>query len=155
MTGMAGKVVQFEKIGKVTFSRNRRSKSVKISVKPDKSVLVSFPFYCTSREVAAFVDKNEAWILQQQKKMALRKSKITPESEFNTKQHAVRFLQGDKFDVLTIKKEVKIIVPDFDSDESQSFIEDVLTQIYRFEAKKYCLQNWQNLPQNLGFNTKK
>lgn len=152
---MAGRIVQFEKIGMVTFSRNRRSKSVKISVKPDKSVLVSFPFYCTSREVAAFVDKNEAWILQQQKKMELRKSKITPESEFNTKQHAVRFLQGNKFDVLTIKKDVKITVPDFDSEKSQSFIEDVLTQIYRHEAKKILPQKLDELAVKFGFRYQK
>jgi predicted metal-dependent hydrolase len=152
---MAGKVVQFDKIGVVTFLRNRRSKSVKISVKPDKSVLVSFPYYCTSREVAAFVDKNEQWILQQQKKMELRKNKITIESKINTKQHIVTFFQGRELDVLTIKNEIKITVPDFDSEDSRRFIEDILTQIYRFEAKKILPQKLAELAMEFGFQYQK
>ena len=42
---MTAKVVQFKQIGPVTFIKNRRSKNIKISVKPDQTVRVSFPFY--------------------------------------------------------------------------------------------------------------
>ena len=133
---MAGKAVQFERIGVVTFSRNRRSKSVKISVKPDKSVLVSYPFYCTAREIAAFVDKNEKWILEQQKKMDLRRNKPNVDSEIKTKLHTLRFLQADNFNVSTKESIVTITLPEFDSEKAQHIIEDILTQVYRFEAQK-------------------
>lgn len=152
---MPGKVVQLKSIGTVTFFKNRRSKSIKISVKPDKSVLVSFPVFCTSKEVMAFVQKNETWIGQQQKKMELRKSRIDSNSEINTKLHKVIFSLGKKYDVKTKESVVQITAIDFDSDESQNFIEDILVQIYRYEAKKLLPPRLTKLAERYGFEFQK
>lgn len=152
---MAGKAVQFEKIGVVTFSRNRRSKSIKISVKPDKSVLVSYPFYCTAREIAAFVDKNETWILEQQKKMDLRRNKPNVDSEIKTKLHTIRFVHADNYDVSTKESIVTITLPEFDSGKAQTFIEDILTQVYRFEAKKLLPPRLEELAEEYKFTYNK
>ncbi len=152
---MPGKVVQFEKIRGVTFFRNRRSKSVKISVKPDKSVLVSYPFYCSSREVAAFIDNNESWILAQQKKMEQRRDKLSSDSKIETKLHTVQFLQGNNFDVSTKENRINITVPDFESEKSQKFIEEVLIQIYRVEAKKLLPPKLDKLSSEFGFRYNK
>lgn len=148
---MSGKVVQFKQIGTVSFNKNRRSKNIKISVKPDKSVHVSFPFYCTSKEAMAFVHKNEAWIQQQQDKMELRRIKINANSEIKTKLYRVEFMLGEKYDVKTIKKEVTITVPEFNSVRSQDYIENVITQIYRFEAKKILPARLAELAKKNGF----
>ena len=152
---MSGKVVQFKNIGVVTFSKNRRSKNIKISVKPDKSVLVSFPFYCSSKEVLAFVQNNEEWIWQQQRKMESRRSKIDTNSEIKTKLHQVIFVLGKKYDVETKNNFVRIFVTDFNSDKSQDYIEDILTQIYRFEAKKILPPRLQILAEKYGFKYQK
>lgn len=133
---MSGKTVQLKQIGTVIFSKNRRSKNIKISVKPDKSVLVSFPFYCKSKEVLAFVHKNEAWIQQQQQKMGLRRNKINANSEIDTRLYKIQFVLGEKYNVETKKTLVQVTVVDFSSDKSHNYIEDIITQIYRFEAKK-------------------
>ncbi len=132
---MPNQVVQLKQIGNITFSKNRRSKNIKISVKPDKSVLVSYPFYVSSKEVFAFVVKNELWIRTQQEKMELRKSKIEPNSEVKTKQHNVTFRLGDKNRIVKKGAEVTIVVTNFDEDECQAFIEHYLTEVYRIEAK--------------------
>ena len=55
---MTNKVVQLKQIGKITFSPNKRSKNIKISVKPDTSVLVSYPYFVSNYEVATFFQKN-------------------------------------------------------------------------------------------------
>lgn len=133
---MPGKVVQLKSIGNVTFLKNRRSKNIKISVKPDKSILVSFPFYCTALEAMEFVQSNEVWIKQQQEKMEFRKNIIDTDTKINTKLHEVSFLLADRYDVETQKSEVRIMVKNFDSEDSKNFIEDILVQVYRFEAKK-------------------
>ena len=73
---MSGKVVQYKSIGTVTFLKKKQSKNIKISVKPDMSVLVSYPFYCSSNEANEFVLKNEGWIRKQQKKMKEKRSEI-------------------------------------------------------------------------------
>lgn len=152
---MSGKVVQFKKIGDVTFSKNRRSKNIKISVKPDKSVLVSFPFYCSSKDVLTFVQNNEEWIWQQQRKMESRRNKIDINSDIKTKLHRVTFILGDKYNIDIKKETVKISVTDFNSDRSQDYIEDILTQIYRFEAKKILPPKLQYLAEKYGFQFQK
>ena len=152
---MSSKVVQIKQIGTVTFSKNRRSKNIKISVKPDKSVLVSYPFYCTSKEVLTFVHKNEAWIQQQQQKVGLRRNKINANSKIETKLHLLEFVLAEKYDVSTNKPIVQIKVIDFDSDKSQNYIEDILTQIYRFEAKKLLPSRLSELADEQGFQFQK
>ncbi|MCF6356392.1 MAG: M48 family metallopeptidase [Draconibacterium sp.] len=148
---MSGKVVQFKNIGIVTFSKNRRSKNIKISVKPDKSVLVSFPFYCSSEEVLAFVQNNEEWIWQQQRKMESRRSKIDINSEIKTKLHSVVFILGEDYNIETKNDVIRIIVPDLNSDKSHDYIENILIQIYRFEAKKILPGKLAELAEKHGF----
>ena len=152
---MSGKVVQFKNIGVVTFSKNRRSKNIKISVKPDKSVLVSFPFYCSSKDVLAFVQNNEEWIWQQQRKMESRRSKINTDSEIKTKLHRIEFILGEKYNIETKKDVVRITVTDFNSDKSQDYIEDILIQIYRFEARKLLPPKLTELAEKYGFQYQK
>jgi len=148
---MPGKVVHYKTIGQVTFLQNRRSKNIKISVKPDKTVLVSFPFYCTSKEVIQFLQKNEPWIQQQQRKMELQKTKINAHSKIKTKLHSITFLLGEKNDVKVKGSEVAIAFKDFDSEYSQRFIEDILNQIYRFEAKTILPSRLNDLAKQHGF----
>jgi predicted metal-dependent hydrolase len=152
---MSGKVVQFKQIGIVSFNKNRRSKNIKISVKPDKSVLVSFPFYCTTKEALAFVHKNEAWIQQQQQKMDLRKNKIDTNTKIETKLHQVEFVLGEEYDIETKKTCVKITVVDFSSDKSHDYIENIVTQIYRYEAKKILPPRLTQLSDEHGFKFEK
>jgi len=152
---MPGKVVQFKNIGVVTFSKNRRSKNIKISVKPDKSVLVSFPFYCSSKEVLSFVQNNEEWIWQQQRKMESRRNKFDVNSEIKTKLHRIKFILGENYNIETKKDTIQITVTNFNSDKTQEYIEDILTQIYRFEAKKLLPQKLTELAEKYNFKFQK
>lgn len=149
---MPNKVVHFKSIGPVTFFRNRRSKSIKISVKPDKSVLVSFPFFVSEKEVLTFLARNEAWIQKQQNKaVALRK--VYGESEvIQTKLHQVELCHGKTEDVETIGKVVKIYSPDFNSEKSRIFLENILNQVYRYEARKLLPPRMKELALMNGFS---
>ena len=152
---MAGKVVQFKNIGAVQFNRNKRSKNIKISVKPDKSVLVSFPFYCTTKEAMLFVQKNEKWVLDQQKKMEQRKNKINADSTIKTKLHTVQFVLGEKYNIEPKGSNVLITVKDFETERSQLVIEDLLIQIYRYEAQKILPARLAELAEKYGFRFQK
>jgi predicted metal-dependent hydrolase len=94
MKRMPNKVVQYKSIGQVTFFRNRISKSMKISVKPDKSVLVSFPLFVSIKEATSFLAKHEDWILKQQEK-AVAARKLYPHGlSIQTKMHKVELCPG-------------------------------------------------------------
>jgi len=132
---MTAKVVQFTQIGPVTFVKNRRSKNIKISVKPDRSVRVSFPFYISSSEVSQFVLKNIDWITNQQQKFETKRNKIEL-GQFETKLHTVTILEGTTNKTKINNNNIEISVVDLDSESSRSYLENVIVGIYRFEAKK-------------------
>lgn len=148
---MPQQVVQLKDIGKVTFSKNRRSKNIKLSVKPDKSVLVSFPFYVSSKEALAFVSRNTEWIISQQKKMDLRKTRIETRDELLTWTHRITFLQGESNRVVKRGELVQVIVQDFDSETSKAFIENIVTEIYRLEATMHLPKRLSFLAEKHGF----
>lgn len=132
---MPVKVVHFENIGPVTFFRNRRSKNMKISVKPDKSVLISFPFFVSDREVLTFLARNEAWIRKQLEKTTIQQKPLNEGFFTKTKLHTVSLSKGSTNGSVNVKKDdVVIFVQDFNSERSRFAVEQTLTRIYRVEA---------------------
>lgn len=152
---MPGQVVQIKHIGKVTFSRNRRSKNIKLSVKPDKSVLVSYPYYVSKKEVLLFVAKNEAWIEQQQGRMDGQKTKIGTETIIKSKIYNISFGLANEHRVSKNGNELKIWVIDFESDDTRNYIEHCLEEIYRFEAKNLLPKRLKELAGRHGFSFNK
>lgn len=152
---MPQQVVQIKHIGNVTFSKNRRSKNIKLSVKPDKSVLVSYPFYISSKEALAFVNKHEEWIIRQQNRMEQRKTKIETRDELLTWTHRITFLQGETNRVMKRGEQVQVIVPDFEDENSKAFIENVITEIYRTEAKMHLPRRLKTLAAQHDFSFNK
>jgi len=132
---MTAKVVQFKQIGPVTFIKNRRSKNIKISVKPDQSVRVSFPFYASSLEVSQFVMKNIDWISGQQQKFEIKRSKIET-GQIQTRLHTIAIMEGAANKTKINFTNIEISLADLDSESSRSYLENVLVGIYRFEAQK-------------------
>ena len=147
---MTAKVVQFQQIGPVTFVKNRRSKNIKISVKPDQSVRVSFPFYASSLEVSQFVMKNIGWICGQQQKFETKKCKIET-GRIETRLHTITILEGDANKTKINFNNIEISLADLDSESSRSYLENVLVGIYRFEAQKLLPARLSELAQKHGF----
>jgi len=147
---MTAKVVQFKQIGPVTFIKNRRSKNIKISVKPDQTVRVSFPFYASSSEVSLFVMKNISWITGQQQKFETKKSKIEP-GQIQTRLHTITVLEGAANKTKINFNSIEISLADIDSESSRIYLENVLVGIYRFEAKKLLPPKLTELALKHGF----
>ncbi|MBW6536523.1 MAG: M48 family metallopeptidase [Mariniphaga sp.] len=152
---MPNKVVHFKSIGPVTFFRNRRSKNMKISVKPDKSVLISFPFFISEKEVLSFLARNEAWIRQQQNKAVAQRKIYTVGETIQTKLHQVELCSGKTEDVETTGKVVKVYSPDFNAEKARLFLEDILSQVYRYEARKLLPPRLKELAVLNGFSYNK
>ena len=148
---MTAKVVQFTQIGPVSFQRNRRSKNIKIRVKPDQSVHVSFPWYALSAEVVNFVNKNISWIILQQQKMAAKKPEPLAETVFKTKLHTIEIKKGEKLDAIRKKDLIEIFTDDFESEKSRLFVQGIIESIYRFEAHKLLPGRLSELALQFGF----
>jgi len=133
---MATKVVYFESIGEVTFYRNRRSRRLKISVKPDKSVLVSYPMLATEKDVMSFLTKNENWIISQQEHLAHSETVYADGSVINTKLYTIYLLSGEDREIEKNGEMIKLTVKDFRSEQDRQMINNVLTQVYGIEARQ-------------------
>ncbi len=151
---MTAKVVQFRQIGPVTFKRNRRSKNIKIRVKPDRSVHVSYPFYVSTSEASQFVVKSIGWITHQQQKIETRKSKIE-ENTFETKLHRITIIKGTENKTSINFNKIEIRLADFESEISEKYLENVLVGIYRYEAKKILPTRLNELALKHGFQVNK
>ena len=152
---MTSKVVQFTHIGLITFRKNRRSKNIKISVNPDKSVQVSYPYNASSREVAAFVAKNEEWIISQQRKFDSRKNVFEDGSKLKTKLYEITFIKGEEDSGKRTANNITLKIADFENEKSKLFIENTLTSIYRFEAKKLLPPRLKELAEKHRFQYNK
>ncbi len=153
---MSKKVVHFKSIGKVTFFPNRKSKSIKISVKPDKSVLVSFPYFVSQKKAADFLLQHEELIEQHQKKTETNKSPLEEGFLTKTKMYTVVLQKGSKTGIKDIKDEkITIFAENFDSEETRNIVEGIMTEIYRFEAQQILPQRLEKLAQKHGFRYNK
>ncbi len=133
---MATRVVNMKSIGVVTFFRNRRSKKIKISVKPDKSVLVSYPGYVPEKQVLSFLAESEGWIHTQQRKIISRQTLFEEGSVLNTKLYKIFFFPGE-FDNIEVEGNiVKVTLRDFTTEKNRNYIDRLLVRIYRNEARQ-------------------
>ncbi len=152
---MASKVVYFKSIGQVTFFRNRRSKSIKISIKPDNSVLISFPFYASEREVLSFLAKNEPWIKEHQRKSAAKRKKYKAGDVIKTKMFKIELHTGAELKVKSSELTMKIFYPDFSSEEGHKVLSDFLGKLYLTEAHLLLPPRLNELAVQHGFRYNK
>lgn len=138
---MPVKVVLLPEIGKITFSQNLRSTRLKLSVRANQKVLVSYPPYVSFREAADFAIKHSEWILQQQKKYTVGSAALTPGMPFKTRYHTLYVLSGgEKFSVRQKKFEIAILYPENlqpEDPQVTEYFRHILTGVYRWEANKY------------------
>lgn len=153
---MPNKVVHFKSIGPVTFFRNRRSKNIKISVKPDKSVLISFPFFVSEKEVLSFLARNEAWIQKQQEKAEAQQKSFHEGFFVKTKMHTVFLKKGLKTGEVDVKDDnVTVYLQNFQSENARLAVDYTLTQIYRNEAHLLLPGRLKELAEKHGFDYNK
>jgi len=87
--------------------------------------------------------------------MDARKTKIDQESEMKTKLYQIEFLKADENRVSRRGKLIRIMLADFDSEQSKAFVEKCLTAVYRFEAKQLLPGRLAELAKNHGFKYNK
>jgi len=155
---MPTKVVHLPDVGEIIFSQNQRSTRLKLSVKPNLAVQVSFPPYVSFQEATRFVMKQMNWIAVQQQKMKNRFIERSVNFPLKTRFHHVNIQpDGDKFSVKQKKFEITIFYPSALTPNDamvQSHIARVVDGVYRWEAKRYLPQRLQHLAviHNLPFN---
>jgi len=157
---MPVKVVHIKDVGEVTLKKNSRSKRIKLYVKPNGQVIVSLPVTANFKSAFKFAQEQTDWILKQQSKLGNGLNRFTVNSAYYTKNHLIKITEKDteKEMVKINGSVVDIFIPsgaDIQSNYFQQFIDGVITEVYRIEARQYLPGRLDELARKYGFNYNK
>ena len=153
---MTTKIIDIDRIGDVTFTVNERSRRIRISLKSDGEIVVSFPPTVPMRDAVRFVESKVDWILKQKTKIKSRLTLFAPESCFKTRFHQLAITKGntDKVYNRVGNGVIQIFIPDRVNHEQpkvQEFIKKTLIDVMRWEAKVYLPKRLKELADKHGF----
>ena len=160
---MSEKIIHVESIGNIVFRKNKRSKNVSITIRPEKGVVVNFPYYLSYRFALSVVEKKRSWILNHLPKIEEYHNKKTifnETSKFNTR---YRKLSIDKNTGNTIVTKltpefIKITYPesiDVSNSGFQEIIRTTIIKALRIEAKEFLPKQTLFLAEKYNFKFNK
>jgi len=152
---MTGKIIHLPEIGNITFTPNTRSRSIRLRVKPDQTVHVTFPRYVSLQEAIRFAEKHKDWISSQQTKMESRVPQLAEDKPIKTRSFTIQFQQhAGKFMVRQAKNLITLFYPEehnlYDP-ESVDKVRRVVAAVYRIEAREYLPGRLAKLAEQCGF----
>jgi predicted metal-dependent hydrolase len=149
------KVVHIHNIGNVTFSQSARARSIRLRVKPDQTVLVSYPAYVTFKEAMRFTEQHSEWVIRQKEKNEVRLPKFFEDEPVKTRSFTIYFKKhSGKFAIKQTKNQIAVFYPEQQSLNDREIVEKVqkiLTAVYRLEAKEYLPPRLAQLAAASGF----
>jgi len=150
----------YNEIGKVVFKRKRGIKRLTVRVKSSGEVTVTIPFLVSLKQAESFLLSKKDWVQQsitKIKESAGINTVFDNHSEFNTYRHILRIIRTDanKFSRKIRTPYIEIYIPlsvNIKSEESQLYIRESLTLVYRKEAHDLLPGRLNELANNFSFN---
>ncbi len=153
---MSLKVVYINPVGEVTFFRNPRSRTIRLSVRPGSKILVSYPLHVSFGEAESFVGKHTDWILSQLKRLQQRVPAYLENVPFKTRYHTIMIARGgEKVTVRQKGFEIAITLPaapDYSDARAREKVAGIMNELYRWEAKKYLPSRVGELASGTGLS---
>jgi predicted metal-dependent hydrolase len=153
------KIENIDGIGKVTFVKSKRSKNLRISIKPFHGVKVTMPYYMSYKASRRFLNLKKEWIvknLSEIKSKEVGRTVFDENTGFKTNLHALKIIREGGKELKTRLGNGLIIIKipiEFDiySEEIQKFIRKSIEESWRVEAKETLPQRTQELAAKHGF----
>ncbi len=160
---MSEKIIHVESIGNVRFRKNKRSKNVSISIRPENGVVVNFPYYVSYRFALNVVERKRSWILNHLPKIEEYKSKRTifnETSTFNTRYRKLVVGKNTSSDIKTkiTSESINITYPEHievNNSEFQDIIRTTIIKALRKEAKEFLPERTHILSEKYNFKFNK
>lgn len=157
---MSEKYINIDNIGNVLFSVNERSKRIRLSIKSNGEIVVSYPPSVNINNALKFVVSKSDWIIMQQTKVQAGLTIFSPETKFKTKFHSLTITKGKSEKVYNRVGNgiIQIFVPEGVNHEMtriQEFVKLTLLSVMRWEAKIYLPKRLNELALKHGFKYEK
>lgn len=153
------------KIGKTVIPyqeiKSRRSKRISLRVTPEK-VRVSAPVKASKREIQAFIETNQEWILENWLK--LQKTIVEPSVRYYESGVKVPYI-GEDLEIQILETAQKVISaryesknhlilmglpPDVSSERSQDVVREILEKWYKMKARSVFVQKLDSWSKVMG-----
>jgi hypothetical protein len=158
---MKEKWISVEDIGQVKLVKNKRSKQLRITVKPSGEVRVSMPWYASYESGISFLMKRKEWVLDtlaHYQNHPLRQNSFQPgvlfQTRYKTYELAVSKRTGNRLIITFPENRCVLEFPENRSPDSQGLqeaITNVLTELLRKEARLYLPKRTKELAEQLHF----
>jgi len=155
---MKSKIYKIENIGEVEICKHHNTKRLAIKLKPYSIPKVIIPKLMTFNMGYRFALEKQEWIIEHSEKLKNSKPAIFYDEQngFSTRFHNIKIISGSN-KLIEVKKsnnEVAVFIPetkDIHSNEIQNKIKSIITELLRFEAKKYLVPRTKELANTYGF----
>ena len=142
---MSSKLHYINTIGDVSFVKNNRSKSLRITVKPNEGVKVTIPVFVSFSNAFRFAEEKKDWIrhsLEKMKSLEQSNTIFQPGCDFSTRFHTLEFMHEpeSKLSAKVGKGFIRITYPSVNavlSKEGQDMIRKAVEFALRKEAKEF------------------
>lgn len=149
-----------ENIGNVKIRKSRRSKNISISIRPQKGVTVSLPYYLSYKYGLKILEQKRDWIEKQIPKVKAIEQQafhFNENTHFNTQKRKIEITahQSEKIKAIKNNDRIQIFYPkseDVRSKEIQDSIKGIVIKILREEAKEYLPIRTEQIAKKLNFN---
>lgn len=152
-----------EEIGKVRVRKSKRSKNVSISIKPNRGITLTIPYFLSYKHGLNVLARKKSWILKHLPKIEAienNKTLFTEESIFKTSKRSLLIYKNDTPSVKgkITSDEIIIFYPEnknIESVEIQEQIRTIIIKALRSEAKEYLPTRTAELAKKLNFSYNK
>ena len=79
-------IVRHPTLGVIECVRSLRARSIRLSVRPDKAIRLTYPFFMRQRDAIAFAESKEEWILTTRERLEERRKTIPTISRVQAKE---------------------------------------------------------------------
>lgn len=146
-------------IGNIKLRKSRRSRAVKISVRPFGNINVSIPQTVSFSEAEKFVVQRKEWIkasIEKFKKIENKQTIFERDSVFKTHEHFLKILPhtGNTIKIIIKNKVIYVFYPEnaeVKDPRIQKAIRKAVLEAWRIEAKKYLPQRVKDMAEKHGF----
>lgn len=160
---MSEKNIYVDEIGNVKIRKSKRSKNVSISLKPNKGVVLTIPYFVSYKYGLKLIDEKKKWILKHLPKIQALEKKVKVFDEntvFSTYKRTldIKSHNSDKITGRINSDSVVIRYPEgicVENDEIQLAIRTIITKALRSEAKEYLPEQTAKLAAKFNFTYNK
>ncbi|NVO11815.1 MAG: M48 family metallopeptidase [Bacteroidales bacterium] len=147
------KIINYPKIGDITYKRNSRARRLSISINNSKGVRVTIPGTLSFRSAESFVLSKSEWIIEKVQYFNNRVDLIIQSGVYKTRTHTLIYfpVSSTKIVVKIDSQYINVFYPeqfDISNQQVQLAAKKGIENAYRIEAKEI-------LPQRVEFNAQK